>query len=100
MRSAATGPGHLEPNRSGRDDRSRPAAGESLTISLDGYAAGPGQGIDNPLGVGGTDLHQWALPTRTFQRALFGADRGTTKIDDDLAARGFTNIGSSARGAR
>lgn len=67
---------------------------ESFTISLDGYGAGPGQGIDNPLGVGGTDLHQWAIPTRTFQRALFGTDDGTTGVDDDFAARGFTNIGA------
>jgi dihydrofolate reductase len=67
---------------------------ESFTISLDGYGAGPGQDIDNPLGVGGTDLHQWAIPTRTFQRALFRADGGTTGIDDDFAARGVTNIGA------
>jgi dihydrofolate reductase len=67
---------------------------ESFTISLDGYGAGPGQGIDNPLGVGGTDLHQWAFPTRTFQRNLLGADGGTTGIDDDFAARGFENIGA------
>jgi dihydrofolate reductase len=67
---------------------------ESFTISLDGYGAGPGQDIDNPLGVGGTDLHQWAIPTRTFQRALFGADGGTTGIDDDFAARGVANIGA------
>jgi dihydrofolate reductase len=67
---------------------------ESFAISLDGYGAGPGQDIDNPLGVGGTDLHKWALPTRTFQRALFGADGGTTGIDDEFAARGFTNIGA------
>ena len=67
---------------------------ESFTISLDGYGAGPSQGIDNPLGVGGTDLHQWAFPTRTFQRTLFGADGGTTGIDDDFAARGFANIGA------
>ena len=67
---------------------------ESFTISLDGYGAGPGQGIDNPLGVGGTDLHQWAIPTRTFQRALFGAADGTTGIDDDFAARGVTNLGA------
>jgi hypothetical protein len=39
---------------------------ESFTISLDGYGAGPNQDINNPLGVGGTDLHQWAFPTRTF----------------------------------
>ena len=67
---------------------------ESFTISLDGYGAGPSQDINNPLGVGGTDLHQWALPTRTFQRALFGADGGTTGIDEEFAARGFRNVGA------
>jgi dihydrofolate reductase len=67
---------------------------ESFTISLDGYGAGPDQDINNPLGVGGTDLHQWLIPTRTFQRTQFGADGGTTGIDDDFAARGFTNIGA------
>ncbi|QSI78515.1 dihydrofolate reductase family protein [Niveibacterium microcysteis] len=67
---------------------------ESFTISLDGYGAGPDQDINNPLGVGGTDLHQWAFPTRTFQRALFGVDEGTTGVDDEFAQRGFTNIGA------
>jgi dihydrofolate reductase len=67
---------------------------ESLTISLDGFAAGPHQDIDNPLGVGGTALHQWAFPTRTFQRALFGAADGTTGIDEDFAVRGFKNVGA------
>ena len=62
---------------------------EGFTISLDGYGAGPNQDIRNPLGVGGTELHQWLFPTRTFQRALFGADGGTTGVDDDFAARGF-----------
>lgn len=67
---------------------------ESFTISLDGYAAGPDQSLANPLGVGGTELHQWLLPTRTLQRTLFGADGGTTGIDDDFAARGFRDIGA------
>src|SRR5256714_13212953 len=67
---------------------------EGFTISLDGYGAGPNQDIRNPLGVGGTDLHQWSVPTRTFQRTLFGADGGTTGIDDDFAARGFKNVGA------
>ena len=67
---------------------------ESFTISLDGYGAGPKQDIDYPLGVGGTELHQWALPTRTFQRALFDADGGTTGVDEDFAARGFKNVGA------
>lgn len=67
---------------------------ESYTISLDGYGAGPDQSINNPLGVGGTDLHQWLFPTRTLQRALFGKDGGTTGVDDDFAARGFQHVGA------
>jgi dihydrofolate reductase len=66
---------------------------ESFTISLDGYGAGPSQDINNPLGTGGTDLHQWFIPTRTFQRN-HGAGDGTTGVDDDFAARGFRNIGA------
>ncbi|HET7865555.1 MAG TPA: dihydrofolate reductase, partial [Burkholderiaceae bacterium] len=40
----------------------------AFSVSLDGYGAGPAQSLDNPLGVGGMALHQWFLPTRTFQR--------------------------------
>jgi dihydrofolate reductase len=65
-----------------------------FAISLDGYGAGPDQDIDNPLGAGGTDLHQWTFQTRTFQRRLFGSDSGSAGIDDDFVARGFTDIGA------
>jgi dihydrofolate reductase len=67
---------------------------ESFTISLDGYGAGPNQSLENPLGVGGDSLHQWAFATRTFQKQVLGADGGTTGIDDDFAARGFRNVGA------
>ena len=67
---------------------------ESFTISLDGYGAGLNQDIDNPLGVAGTDLHRWLIPTCTFQRSVLGADGGTTGIDDDFAARGMRNVGA------
>ncbi len=67
---------------------------ESFTISLDGFGAGPGQDLNNPLGVGGNALHGWALPTRTFQRHLFGNDAGEVGNDEDFAARGFRNIGA------
>lgn len=63
-----------------------------FTVSLDGYGAGPDQGLDNPLGTGGEALHEWMFPTRTFQ-SMFGKD-GTTGVDDDFAARGFDNIGA------
>jgi dihydrofolate reductase len=66
---------------------------ESYSISLDGYGAGPDQSLDNPLGIGGPDLHQWLFPTRTLQRALFDKD-GTTGVDDDFATRGFQNVGA------
>jgi dihydrofolate reductase len=64
-----------------------------FAISLDGYGAGPNQGLDNPLGVGGLALHEWAFATRTIRR-MFGKDGGTTGIDDDFAARGFAGIGA------
>src|SRR6266704_1955951 len=67
---------------------------ESFTMSLDGYGAGPNQDVSNPLGIGGTDLHHWLLPTRTLQRALFGKDGGTTGVDEDFASRGFQNVGA------
>jgi dihydrofolate reductase len=65
----------------------------SFSISLDGYGAGPNQDIDNPLGVGGEALHEWAIATRTL-RKVFGSEGGTTGADDDFAARGFANIGA------
>ena len=64
----------------------------SFAISLDGYGAGPDQGLGAPLGAGGEALHAWMFPTRTFQQ-MFGKD-GTTGVDDEFAARGFANIGA------
>ena len=67
---------------------------ESFTISIDGFGAGPSQDLANPLGIGGTALHGWALATRTFQQTHFGGDSGETGIDDDFAARGFHHVGA------
>lgn len=66
----------------------------SFSISLDGYGAGPDQGIDHPLGVGGSELHEWVYPTRTFQRRVMDGSDGTTGVDDDFASRGFENLGA------
>jgi len=66
---------------------------DSFSISLDGFGAGPGQNLENPLGIGGRALHNWAFPTRTFQ-TMFGSEGGTTGPDDDFAARGFVNVGA------
>ena len=64
-----------------------------FAISLDGYGAGPRQDRTNPLGVGGEELHQWFVPTRTFQ-AMYGRQDGTTGVDDDYARRGIENLGA------
>ena len=66
---------------------------ESFTISLDGYGAGPDQDIHHGLGVGGEELHQWFIPTQTFQRS-HGSGDGTTGVDDEFASRGFRNVGA------
>lgn len=66
----------------------------AFSISLDGYGAGPDQSLENPLGVGGEALHEWAFPTRTFQKKVFGQDGGSTGVDEDFAARSFENIGA------
>ena len=65
-----------------------------FSVSLDGYGAGPNQSLENPLGVGGTALHEWVFPTRTIQQRVLGNEGGTTGIDDDFAVRGFSNIGA------
>ena len=66
----------------------------AFSISIDGYGAGPDQSLENPLGVGGPSLHGWFFPTRTFQRNVGKKEGGTTGPDDDLAARGFDNLGA------
>ena len=66
---------------------------ESFSISLDGYGAGPSQSVDNPLGVGGEALHEWAFATQTFQK-MIGKAGGATGVDDVFAAHGFSNVGA------
>jgi dihydrofolate reductase len=68
-----------------------------FAVSLDGYGAGPNQTKADPLGEGGEALHDWFIPTRTFQRML-GKDGGTTGIDDDFAARAIDNLGAEIMG--
>jgi dihydrofolate reductase len=63
------------------------------SISLDGYGAGPGQDLQNPLGIGGPELFEWFFRTRTWNR-MHGNPDGETGVDDDLAAQGFENIGA------
>ena len=65
----------------------------AFSMSIDGFGAGPRQSLDDPLGVGGPALMQWAFTTRTFQN-MHGAGGGDTGTDDDFAKRSFDNVGA------
>jgi dihydrofolate reductase len=65
----------------------------AFSVSLDGYGAGPNQGLKNPLGEDGEKLHEWFYPTRTFQK-MYGKEKGTTGPDEDFAARSMQNLGA------
>ncbi len=69
----------------------------NITISLDGYVAGPNQSVENPLGEGGEQLHEWAFATRTF-RAMHGMEGGATGTDDDIAKEYSQNVGATIMG--
>ncbi len=62
-------------------------------VSLDGYAAGPDQSVENPLGRGGEDLHQWFFPTATFQK-MYGTGGETEGVDEAFAARSMAGLGA------
>jgi len=62
-------------------------------VSLDGYAAGPSQSLENPLGIRGPELFQWFFPTRTFKQ-MQGQEGGSTGVDDEWARRGMENVGA------
>jgi dihydrofolate reductase len=70
----------------------------NFAMSLDGYGAGPDQSLDNPLGRGGTRLHEWAFATRSFRR-MHGMDGGGDEgLDDGFIARGDAGIGATIMG--
>jgi dihydrofolate reductase len=68
-----------------------------ISISIDGYAAGPDQSTENPLGVGGERLHDWVIKTEGW-RASHGYDGGERSQDSDLAARMLDGVGAHVMG--
>jgi dihydrofolate reductase len=66
---------------------------QSFAISIDGYGAGPGQDLQNPLGVRGPELMEWFFHTRLW-RNMYGQGEGETGVDNSIAQQGFAGIGS------
>ncbi len=64
-----------------------------FSISLDGFGAGPSQGLDQPLGVGGPQLFRWMFPTRFFHE-MTGQPGGELGIDHDFAVRAMSGFGA------
>jgi len=69
----------------------------NFSVSLDGYAAGPAQSLDHPLGVRGPELHEWVFETRTGRR-MIGEDGGDEGVDDRFIASGDEGIGATVMG--
>ena len=73
-----------------------------ISMSLDGFVAGPNQSVDNPLGIGGMRLHEWVFPLAVW-RSMHGEQGGevnesTKVIEESLADIGATVMGRNMFG--
>src|SRR5262245_30677918 len=68
-----------------------------VSVSLDGFLAGPDSTLEQPLGAGGEELHEWLLATRGFRErhGLEGGDAGPDSdlVDEHVRATGATIMG-------
>ena len=69
----------------------------SLSMSLDGYAAAPGQSEENPIGIGGMRLHEWVFPLKQFQE-MHGGEGGVTNASSAVVEERWVNIGATIMG--
>src|SRR5260370_1534390 len=70
-----------------------------ISISLDGFVAGPNQSLDNPLGEGGMRLHDWAFQTASW-RAQHGLEGGEHTPDSDVGDEVVAGVGAYIIGRR
>ena len=68
-----------------------------ISISLDGFVAGPNQSLENPLGEGGLRLHDWAFATAGWRR-LEGQEGGEDGVDSDVVDEVNQGIGAYIMG--
>jgi dihydrofolate reductase len=70
-----------------------------LSISLDGYVAGPNQSLEDPLGVGGRQLHEWAFAAEAW-RESHGLGGGEKGLDSEVVAESIENVGATVMGRK
>jgi dihydrofolate reductase len=68
-----------------------------LAISLDGFVAGPDQSEENPLGIGGTALHEWAFEVEAWRQA-HGLEGGEVNASTPVVEEVSSNIGATVMG--
>ena len=70
-----------------------------ITVSLDGFVAGPNQTLEEPLGVGGMQLHDWAVVAAAW-RERHGLEGGETNADSEVVAESLARQGAVVMGRR
>jgi dihydrofolate reductase len=68
-----------------------------ISMSLDGFVAGPDQSLANPIGVGGMRLHQWVFPLKAW-RAMHGLEGGEANESNRVVEESLANIGATIMG--
>jgi dihydrofolate reductase len=69
----------------------------SVSVSLDGFLAGPDQSLENPLGVGGEDLHRWMFELEIWRR-LVGEEGGVVNASTPILEDALTSFGAVVMG--
>src|ERR1700694_1677835 len=70
-----------------------------ISVSLDGFVAGPNQSLENPIGEGGLRLHQWAFETASW-REQEGLEGGARNADSDVVDEVVKNVGAYIMGRK
>ena len=66
---------------------------QSFAVSADGFGAGTGQDLQNPLGIRGPELMDWFFHTKMW-RDMHGQGNGEEGVDNEMAGKSFENIGA------
>ena len=70
-----------------------------ISMSLDGYVAGPNPSLDDPLGVGGEQLHEWVFGLKEW-REPHGREGGETNASSEVVAETLAREGAAIIGRR
>ena len=68
-----------------------------ISMSLDGFVAGPNQSVENPLGIGGMRLHEWVFPLAVW-RATHGLEGGDVNESTRIVEESLANVGATVMG--